>query len=266
MCSTPHTLFFMPSLLWPSHFSSPHFLTCTCSFLHSTFPCAPALSDAPTLHLYFTTFLSCLGFLARSPPSLSTFSQPLCMSPLLLPLSHSHHLPFLFLFHGPPFASPPLLPTPYLSHRHSFMLFLCFQLLIQYSFQQDPALWPIEGEVYDYIFTLWILEVCNKVLNSSFLSRNFHSRTSDLEPEPSLLHGNTVKVKNITLLKVSLHSFSCLSSSWRLLKNIHAFLEGTVWMLIRRNEIRKVIACGDTQTFLHHSLGKSVDLVAYQTL
>lgn len=39
-------------------------------------------------------------------------------------------------------------------------------------------------------------------------------------------------------------------------------------MLIRRTKIRKVMAYGYTQTFLHYSPGKprSVDLAAYQTL
>lgn len=37
-------------------------------------------------------------------------------------------------------------------------------------------------------------------------------------------------------------------------------------MLIRRTKIRKVIAYGYTQTFLHYSPRKPVDLAAYQTL
>lgn len=58
--------------------------------------------------------------------------------------------------------------------------FLCASLLLQ----QNNVLFPIQREVYGYILHCRILEMCDKVLNSPFLSR---TRDSALSPIFSLL-------------------------------------------------------------------------------
>lgn len=180
--------------------------------------CSPLCSHFLSHHLLSSSLspsLPPLSFLLFPPFSLSQFSFSVFFFSLLKPFSSlSFHLSLPSLFH--------LLfsLTLSLSHKLSFML----PSLIKYSIHQNFVVFPIEGEVYGYILHCRILEVCNKVLNSSFLSRNAQSTTSDCEPEPSLLHGNilTVRKNNILMKKTQLLSKPRLS--WLLGARVLCFI------------------------------------------
>lgn len=202
----------------------PHSFTWTCFFLHTCFfLCAPPFSHpwAPSFSHKISLFLawalshifplSCtnshmLSLMLFLPFSLfHLFSFPL--SSLSYPCSFPLFFPSLFLCSfGVSFSSPhhsllslflvlsclsffsSLILS--LSHEFSFML----PSLHKYSLHQSCVLFPIEGEVNGCISHFRILEVCNKFLNSSFLSRSAQSTTSDGEAERSLLYGKILTV------------------------------------------------------------------------
>lgn len=208
-----HILLLVPSLFHMDLLFSAHLLFLMC----------PPLSHTLELHLshtrflsfllepFLTFFLSCtnshmLPLMLFLPFSLfHLFSFPL--SSLSYPCSFPHFFPSLFLCSfGVSFSSPDhsllslflvlsclsffssLILS--LSHEFSFML----PSLHKYSLHQSCVLFPIEGEVNGCISHFRILEVCNKFLNSSFLSRSAQSTTSDGEAEPSLLYGKILTV------------------------------------------------------------------------
>lgn len=171
-----------------------------CFYLHLL----SLLSSLTSLCHVFSLFLvSVLTWAHKSLPS-SLLSVHLLLCPLLIFSFFPHSLLSLFLA----FSLLSLL----------IFLLLLFHMSSLYAsplFQQCHGLFPIEGEVYGYILHCRILEICDKVLNSSFLSRTRHSALSPIfslhVTSLSFLHPHALSSLLNTSWPLNLMSWSSLS-------------------------------------------------------